>query len=602
MKPILRTILLSLLCFEIHAQKFEGLALTPPMGWNSWDCYGPTVTESEVKANADYMAKYLKDFGWEYMIVDIRWYIENDKAHGYNETDAIYVMDNYGRLLPSPVRFPSSANGQGFKPLADYVHNLGLKFGIHIMRGIPKEAIKKNTPVWGTKVKAADIYNTDRLCKWLGDMYSVDYKKEGAQEYYNSIFNLYAAWGVDFVKVDDLSYPYHKEEIEMIRKAIDGSGREMVLSTSPGETPIEDAAHIKANANMWRIVGDFWDNWPQLKEHFEVCNRWSPHIGNGHFPDADMLPLGRIGIRAENGNDRMTLFTKEEQITLMSLFTIFRSPLMFGGDLPSNDSATLSLLTNKEVLAVDKYSKNNKQLFRTGDFVAWVADDTQSDDKFLALFYIADQQKLIEEKAIWKSNVVSGSGKTHSVNIDVEISNTKKLYLAVGDAGNNSWDHADWINPLLIGVKDTIRLASLKWTSASSGWGNATINKSVGGNTLNIDGKEYQSGIGTHATSIIEYDIPEGYTRFSSLAGLDNECVEHTEGASVNFLVFTQNPTGTMPADSAMVKVKLDQFGITGQCTVRDLWNKKNMGTFTSEFAPFIKLHGAGLYRISKVK
>ncbi len=145
------------------------------------------------------------------------------------------------------------------------------------------------------------------------------------------------------------------------------------------------------HANMWRIVGDFWDNWPQLKEHFEVCDRWSPYIGNGHFPDADMLPLGRIGIRAERGDNRMCQLTKDEQITLMSLFSIFRSPLMFGGDLPENDAFTLSLLTHKEVLYINKYSQNNRQLFRTDDLIAWVADDPKTGDKFLAVFNARDQ-------------------------------------------------------------------------------------------------------------------------------------------------------------------------------------------------------------------
>jgi len=384
--------------FSLNAQsthnsdslKFQKYAPTPPYGWNSWDSYGPTVVESEVKANADYMSRYLKKSGWEYIVVDIRWYVENDKAHGYNEKDAIYVMDNYGRLLPSPVRFPSAANGKGFKPLADYIHSKGLKFGIHIMRGIPMEAVKKNTLILGSTAKAADIYSPEGQCLWLRDMYTIVGGRAGAQEYYNSIFNLYASWGLDFVKVDDLSVPYHKDEIEMIRKAIDLSVRKIVLSTSPGETPVEDAKHVMTHANMWRIVGDFWDNWKQLKEHFEVCDRWSPYIGNGHFPDADMLPLGRIGIRAERGDPRMCAFTKDEQITLMSLFSIFRSPLMFGGDLPGNDEFTLSLLTNKNVLDINKYSKNNRQLFRKDDLIAWVADDTKSNDKFLAVFNAQD--------------------------------------------------------------------------------------------------------------------------------------------------------------------------------------------------------------------
>ncbi|RYE07832.1 MAG: alpha-galactosidase, partial [Sphingobacteriaceae bacterium] len=196
---------------------FHNWAATPPMGWNSWDCYGPTVVESEVKANADYMAKNLKKAGWEYIVVDIRWYVGNDKAHGYNETNPDYVLDKYGRFQPAVNRFPSAANGKGFKPLADYIHKKGLKFGIHIMRGIPVEAVKRNTPILGSTATANQIYTTELQCKWLKDMYGVVAGKPGAQEYYNSLFKLYASWGLDFIKVDDLSRPYHTKEVEMIR-------------------------------------------------------------------------------------------------------------------------------------------------------------------------------------------------------------------------------------------------------------------------------------------------------------------------------------------------------------------------------------------------
>jgi len=394
---ILVSILFSCLQFvsgqpkSFSSNDFHYWSASPPMGWNSWDCFGPTVVESEVKANADYMAAHLKQFGWEYIVIDIRWYVDNDKAHGYNEKDPSFVMDEYGRFMPSPLRFPSADHGAGFKPIADYIHSKGLKFGIHIMRGIPKEAVKRNTPIQGSKMKAADIYNSEQLCNWLKDMYTVDSQKEGAQEYYNSLFNLYASWGLDFVKIDDLSAPfYHQDEIELIRKAIDQSGRKIVLSTSPGETPVANRDHIQSHANMWRIVNDLWDNWKQLKEEFEVCNRWSSYIGDGHFPDCDMLPLGHIGLRAERGNDRMSGLSKDEQITMMTLFSIFRSPLMFGGNLPDNDAFTVSLLTNKEVLYVNQHSAENRQLFNLDGKVVWMATDPKSGDKFVALFNLSD--------------------------------------------------------------------------------------------------------------------------------------------------------------------------------------------------------------------
>ncbi|HKJ41231.1 MAG TPA: glycoside hydrolase family 27 protein [Sunxiuqinia sp.] len=367
-------------------------AETPPMGWNSWDCYGPTVTEDEVKANADYMAENLKQHGWQYIVVDIRWYVENTKAHGYNQTDPIYCMDKYGRFTPATNKFPSAADGEGFKPLADYIHAKGLKFGIHLMRGIPVIAVKQNTPIMGTNYKAQDIYSKDMQCKWLRDMYTVDTSKPGAQEYYNSLFKLYASWGVDFVKIDNLSRPYHKAEIELIRKAIDQSGRPMVLSTSPGATPLEDAEHVKTHANMWRICDDFWDDWRYMAPMFERCRNWAPYSGYGHWADADMLPLGKISIRGERGDERQTRFTKDEQFTLINLWSIFRSPLMFGGDLPSNDSFTDSLITNDEVIAVDQHSLHNKELKHSNGLVVWTADVPDSDDKYVAFFNSNDDQ------------------------------------------------------------------------------------------------------------------------------------------------------------------------------------------------------------------
>ena len=583
------------------SQNFTDVALTPPMGWNSWDCFGPTVTEDEVKANADYMASHLKKYGWKYVVVDIRWYVENDKAHGYNEKDAVILMDGYGRLLPAVNRFPSSSGGKGFMLLADYIHSKGLKFGIHIMRGIPKLAVQRNTPIFGSTATAKDIYSDKILCAWLGDMYSVDATKRGAQEYYNSLFELYASWGVDFVKVDDLSRPYHKDEIEMIRYAIDHCGRPIVLSTSPGETPIENAEHVRSHANLWRIIDDFWDNWSELNMHFSLFEKWIPYMSPGHWPDGDMLPLGRIGIRAERGDNRMSKFSMDEQYTLMSLFLICRSPLMFGGNLPDNDKFTLDLITNEEALAVSQKSKNNKLLFNDGERIAWIADDVQSGDKYVALFFTTDQKPIYEDSALWSSKLVTYKIGEQSDKVTVSIKGAKKLYLVVTDGGDgNNWDHADWIEPKLTGKNETLRMTDMKWISASAGWGNVTINNSVGGNKLVVDGKEYANGIGTHSNSIIEYDIPEGYDTFSALAGLDRECISHTDGATVKFHVFTQYPCGSLPEDSVKVSLKLEQLGLKGPCRVRDLWAKKDVGDYINEISFYVRKHGAKLLKIGE--
>jgi hypothetical protein len=217
-------------------------------------------------------------------------------------------------------------------------------------------------------------------------MYGVDMTKPGAQAYYDSIFALVASWGVDFVKIDDLSRPYHQLEIEAIRKAIDKTGRAIVFSTSPGATPVGMGTHVLQHANQWRVSDDFWDNWTALYEQFLRLHNWTPYRGPGHFPDADMLPLGMVSGGNTNATGRSTYFTTNEQYTLMSLWAIARSPLILGADMTQMDPFTLSLLTNDAVIAVNQSSRHNRQLFRTNDLIVWTADAEGSTNKYLALF------------------------------------------------------------------------------------------------------------------------------------------------------------------------------------------------------------------------
>ena len=362
-------------------------APTPPMGWNSWDSFATTVTEAQTKAQADFMADHLARHGWQYITVDIQWYEPNATGYDYRKGAAL-AMDAWGRLLPATNRFPSAADGAGFKPLADYIHARGLKFGVHLMRGIPRQAVAANTPILGTPYHAADIANPKSVCAWNTDMYGVDMAKPGAQAYYDSVFALLASWGVDFVKVDDMSRPYfdHQAEVEAVRAAIDHSGRPMVLSLSPGETPLAAADHVEHHANQWRISDDFWDSWPALREQFGRLRRWAPYAGAGHWPDADMLPLGTLDL-----GRRTTHFTPDEQRTLLTLWSIARSPLIMGGDLTKLDPATLALLTNDEVIAVDQHSTGGHELFDRENLIAWVAGMPGSPARFVALFNARDR-------------------------------------------------------------------------------------------------------------------------------------------------------------------------------------------------------------------
>lgn len=370
-------------------------APTPPMGWNSWDSFATTVTEAQTKAEADVMAAKMKRFGWEYITVDIQWYEPNATGFEYR-AGAKLVLDKWGRLLPAINRFPSAANGVGFKALADYVHAKGLKFGIHLMRGIPRQAVAENTPIKGTPYHAADIADRKRVCPWNTDMYGVDMSKPGAQAYYDSVFALIASWGVDFVKVDDMSRPYfaNKAEIEAVRTAIDRTGRPMVLSLSPGETIITAADHVVLHANMWRVSDDFWDAWPAVYSQFDRLRKWAPYCGAGHFPDADMLPFGIL-----DQGKRTTHFTPDEERTVMTLWSIARSPLIMGGDLTKLDPPTLALLTNDEVIAVDQHSRGGREIFNRDGRIAWVADADDGEGKYVALFNVRERGSFAQPEA-----------------------------------------------------------------------------------------------------------------------------------------------------------------------------------------------------------
>lgn len=395
------------------------VAPQPPMGWNSYDYYNTMVNEEQVRANADYMAKHLKNHGWEYVVIDIQW---SDPDAGKRNAEGIqyipfsrFCIDEYSRQIPAPNRFPSSANGLGFKPLADYIHSLGLKFGIHIMRGIPRFAAHEHLPIKthdGTKITADMVANPYSSSRWNPDMYGVDANRPYAQDYYDSIFELYAQWGVDYVKVDDIcntnaypTNPYSAEkEIEMMAQAIGKSGRGMVLSLSPGPAVIEKAHHYKSYANMWRITDDFWDDWKLLKAMFERCEVWQTHVGDGNWPDCDMLPMGRLGYgwaafdAKEKGWD--CKFTPEETRTMITLWSIFRAPLMIGTDLPQLSDFNLSLLTNDEIIEMNKCPNQAYQTSESwkDEVVTWENDCDDGESYYECYFNLSETEQKISMK------------------------------------------------------------------------------------------------------------------------------------------------------------------------------------------------------------
>lgn len=382
----------------------NSFAPTPPMGWNSYDYYDTAVNEDQVRANARYMAEHLRPFGWEYIVVDIQWY-----AHKAGSQRDLYQyipfskleMDEYSRLLPDPERFPSSQGGAGFAPLASYIHSLGLKFGIHIMRGIPRMAAHCHGKIKGADITADEIANPSSICGWNPDMYGVRNMPQG-QLYYDSLLELYASWGVDYIKCDDIcntnlyreNQYSARHEVEMLHHAIEKCGRPIVLSLSPGPALIEQAWHYEKYANLWRITDDFWDDWRLLKDMFRRCELWQNHVSEGCYPDCDMLPLGRLG--KGFGQERTTNFTLEERRTMMTLWCLFGSPLMLGAEMTLLDEQTLSLLTNEDVLSMLPPRCRPRQACLDQEKAVWTAYNGDTRTAFIALFNLKDETSVVD--------------------------------------------------------------------------------------------------------------------------------------------------------------------------------------------------------------
>lgn len=579
------------------AGAFRQWAKTPPMGWNSWDCFGTTLTEQQARAQAADMATQLLAHGWQYFVVDIQWYEPSPSGHAYRAS-APLTMDEFGRLLPAPNRFPSAKDGQGFGPLAEYVHSLGLKFGVHLMRGIPRLAVKNSLPIYGTPYHAGDIADVTSLCPWNPDMYGVDMSKPGAQEYYDSVFALLASWGVDYVKVDDISRPYHEHEreIEAIRAAIDKTGQPIVLSLSPGETAITAAEHAQAHANLWRISDDFWDNWPSLSEQFARVKRWSQHRRVGNWPDADMLPLGVLDM----GN-RRTRFTRDEQVTVMSLWAIVRSPLMFGGDMTQLDEFTRSLLTNDAVLEINQHSLNNQFLFDDDGLIAWIADVPNSTDRYLALFNARDRRPLLAEHAAFNQRVEAGSGATVPLSINIDLTSAKRLVLLADDDADNRLHHyIVWGDPRFVCMDGTvILLSTLTPEQSISWWGDVQVKGEGVSQPFSLGGKAQRSALGAHTKSFIKYRLPKGAKRFVASAGFEDSQVPTESGAAARFMVFALSAGAGHPDPGLPIAVSVESLGFEGRVDVQDLWTGQTMGQAEGHFSPSIAWHGAGLFRIA---
>ena len=393
-------------CSTNNKREVTKLAEKPPMGWNSWNSMGFEIREHHVKEIADYMAENLLQYGYEYVVIDAGWYypvnITTNMGHLKNPEQSI---DKYGRLIPDTIKFPSAAEGAGFKPLADYIHSKGLKFGMHIMRGIPWNAYDQNTSVLGTEQTARDMGQTNMLCEWNHSMYGLNCISANGKAYYKSIVELYAQWGIDFIKIDDISRPINKSEIKAFSEAVRESGRDIVISLSPGASPVNEAEFLGEYANMWRISNDIWDSWHLIRGNFDYCTQWFKFSKPGAWPDADMLPIGKLritgadewvagllGARYGEVTNEFSRLTHDEQYTVMNLWCMFRSPLIIGSYLTMNDDFSNSLLTNADLIELNQHSTDNREVFRTDSLSVWTASNQTKPLKYLAVFNLSDNE------------------------------------------------------------------------------------------------------------------------------------------------------------------------------------------------------------------
>jgi hypothetical protein len=384
------------------------------MGWNSFDSYGVYLHEEAAMENLEAFAEKLKPYGYEYFVIDAGWFGEFELRPGtmYPAEKHAKKMNfnEYGLLQPSITYFPN-----GLQPIIDRCHELGLKFGLHLMRGIPREVVRLNLPIKDSEYRAADIADTTSICTWNHQNYGVDMSKPGAQDFYNSLINQMAEWGVDFIKYDDL-VPF-PEEIKGVAEAIDQCGRPIVYSLSPGGSV--DPEHLDAfkTAQMLRVTPDIWDEQKGIDQCFTAWRKWQGKEESGFWIDMDMIPFGqlqlmnpkpeglngnesgkeikeliesghleKIELLAGKGFNRWSQFTPDQMYTFITMRALASSPLMMGGDLPTLDDFSLGLITHPEVLACNQNGVMGSLVYENASIESWNTPKGNNSEGWIGVF------------------------------------------------------------------------------------------------------------------------------------------------------------------------------------------------------------------------
>lgn len=376
----------------------------PPRGWNSYDAFGSSATEAQMLDNARALKLRLGDLGFDLVTLDYCW-SHPDPGPVANPDQGPdlrprLAMDCHGRLWPATERFPSAASDAGLRPLGDRLHAQGQRFGLHMMRGVPRQAVADDCPILGGGgATARDIALPEAKCNWLDQMVGVDVEHPAGQAYYDSVIALYADWGVDYLKADDLAsnrnIGYAAAEIEAIRRAIDKTGRPIVLSLSPGPAPLDRAEHLRAHANLWRMSPDFWDEWGKLRAMFDLCAAWSGQVDRpdgGGWPDCDMIPIGPISQNGPHGEPRRSRFTPDQTRTMLNLWGIFRSPLILGGDLTRLTEDEWAMLRESEYLHAHRDGRVPRLVEMTDGLAVWRSEAFDRAGDFVGFFNLRDAE------------------------------------------------------------------------------------------------------------------------------------------------------------------------------------------------------------------
>ncbi len=365
------------------------LCPTPPLGWNSFDSFGGYLHEQAAFAQLEAFAEKLAPAGYDTFVVDIGWYGEYAFKPGTNYPSpttkhALDIhLDPHGLPLPSTCYFPN-----GFGGLIARTHQLGLKFGVHLMRGIPRKAVQLRLPIKGAPagVTAADIADPTSTCPWCHYNYGVNMDKPGAQEWHDSLVAHLAAWGVDFIKADDITgYPL---EIEAFVKAIAKCGRPIVLSLSHGGEADPALLPVYRQSDLVRITKDIWDDPESIERSFNAWEHWAPHARPGFWPDLDMIPFGDLQTMSPEpapgelpegknpslcgkGFKRTCQLTPDQRRTFMTQRALAASPLFVGGDLTTMAVEDLRLLTDPRLLACNQNGIAGTVRYMRGDVQVW---------------------------------------------------------------------------------------------------------------------------------------------------------------------------------------------------------------------------------------